>query len=430
LSFQHSETGRETEAAILVGLYETQARVDQHLNELAGLVAAAGGTVAGRAHQRRGKGKGVRTRPMDPATYVGRGKVTELIELVREHEANLVVFDNELTPGQIRELEKRIECRVIDRSELILDIFASRARTSEAKLQVQLAQLEYTAPRLRGMWSHLERQAGTGGHGGMGTRGPGEQQIEIDRRIVQRKIAALKKEIGKISARKERQVAARVSRAWCVGLVGYTNAGKSTLLNALTGAQTYQADKLFATLDTVSRRWPIKPGVDVPLSDTVGFVRDLPHHLVASFRSTLAEAVQADLLLHVIDASHPDAMGQVAAVNDVLDHLNVPKERVLSVLNKVDRMDDPDSARELLAMPGAVAVSAQTGHGLDELARVVATRRSDDWTELSITVPHARSELVALVRERGEVKRESWNDEGWRADVSLPRSVLPALAGC
>ncbi|MFT4624902.1 MAG: GTP-binding protein HflX [Myxococcota bacterium] len=418
------------EKTIIVGLYPTNSAIepDRLLDELESLVEAANGTVVERMIQRRGHdgGSSANSRPVDGATHIGRGKVEELAHAVLETCASIVVFDNELSPAQIRELEKRVQCRVIDRSELILDIFATRAKTRESRLQVELAQLAYTAPRLRGMWTHLARQAG-----GMGTRGPGEKQIELDRRMIQQRLAHMKGELDQILARKERQVAARGDRAWCVGLVGYTNAGKSTLMNTLTGAGTYAADQLFATLDTVSRRWEVQPGVAIPLSDTVGFVRDLPHHLVASFRSTLAEALHADLLLHVIDASHPEAAMQVQAVNDVLAELELTPERVLPVLNKIDAVADPLTLAGLrAAMPNAVCVSAHTGEGLAELARAVADRRSTDWVELALCVPHEHSKLTSMVRDRGEVLAEEYQDDGWHARVSVPLALVPALQAC
>ncbi len=414
---------------VIVGLYATQPSLDPELclDELASLVVAADGVVVGRIEQRRGVEREDGTVPaVDPATWIGKGKVEELADWVAGEEATLVVFDNELSPAQIRELEKRVQCRVIDRSELILDIFANRARTREARLQVELAQLQYTAPRLRGMWTHLERQAGGGGgkSGGIGTRGPGEQQIEIDRRIVQKRLARLRAELDGVVARREREVRKRTAGAWTVGLVGYTNAGKSTLLNTLTGADAFAADMLFATLDTVSRRWPVRPGVDIPLSDTVGFVRNLPHHLVASFRSTLAEALHADLLLVVVDAAHPQAEEQVDAVFEVLDALEVDHDRLLGVLNKTDLVEDPAHLFELGHRFGAyVRVSAKTGAGLDALADAVIARRSADWIELAMVIPHTEGGLVNLVHEHGEILAARWGDDGWHVRASMPRSV-------
>ena len=427
------ETRQQTgsgDRAVLAGLYPQDARLspDTRLDELESLVSAAGGKVVSRIYQRKGLARdGSDTqRPVDPATYIGSGKVEELKYELMVQSANLVVFDNELSPAQIRELEKRLGCRVIDRSELILDIFAARARTREAMLQVELAQLQYTAPRLRGMWSHLERQAGGGGgkSGGIGTRGPGEQQIEIDRRIVQKRIARLKAELSDVLERRERQVMARNTRVWTVGLVGYTNAGKSTLLNALTDAGTYAADQLFATLDTVSRRWSVRPGIDIPLSDTVGFVRDLPHHLVASFRSTLAEALHANLLIHVVDAAHPDALDQVEAVTRVLSELGVEPERIVGALNKCDQLSEPATLAELRTrFSDAVTISAHTGEGLDKLADLVIQRRADDWVQLDLLVPHADARFAALVHEHGEVLAEEWKDDGWHARVSIPKLI-------
>jgi len=424
------------ETVFLVGVYGgTDAlEPDRRLDELAGLVEAAGGVVVGRLYQRRRAAEGDSDRPLHPATYIGRGKVEQVRDLVKDLEAKLVVFDNELSPAQIRELEKQLETRVIDRSELILDIFASRARSREAKLQVELAQLEYTAPRLRGMWTHLERQAGAGsaggagGVGGVGTRGPGEKQIEIDRRIVGTRIARLKKELEEIQARRNREVDSRSDGAFCVGLVGYTNAGKSTLMNAVTGAGTYAADQLFATLDTKTRRWELEPGLTATLSDTVGFVRNLPHHLVASFRSTLSEALNADLLLHVVDSSHPDAALQMETVNEVVAELGPDMKNALVVFNKADAVSDPEALEMLqLDVPQGIVVSARTGQGLDALRAELATRCRQDWVAARLQIPAANGKALAYVRAHAQIGTERYQDDAWLADVRMARSRVAAL---
>jgi GTP-binding protein HflX len=427
-SSRTTSTEQPAERVLLLGVYDPDVSAERRLAELASLVRAAGGQVVHEVVQRR-PSHVTSDRPIDPATYIGSGKVLEVAADVARFDVHAVVFDNELSPAQIRSLEGQLGCRVLDRSEVILDIFASRARTKEARLQVELAQLQYTAPRLRGMWTHLARQAGQSGSGGIATRGPGEQQLEIDRRIVQKRILLLKERLAQIEARKERQVLGRAERSWGVGLVGYTNAGKSTLLNALTESEAFAADQLFATLDTVSRRWEVQPGLAIPLSDTVGFVRDLPHHLVTGFRSTLAEAVHASLLLHVVDASHPDAEEQVRVVQEVLDSLDIPRTRVLGVLNKVDQVDDTLVLAALQQqLPDAVRVSAVTGLGLDELARRVAARRSEDWAELSVLVPHDQGALVAKANERGEILEERWDEDGWHAHIRIPKVLLATFA--
>ncbi|MGE3182760.1 MAG: GTPase HflX, partial [Phycisphaerae bacterium] len=310
-------TKKPNERAILATIIANgQSSYDDPLAELAELALSAGATVVGRVTQKR--------RTLDPATALGKGKIEEIQMMAEALDADLIIFDFDLSPSQIREVENAVQRRVIDRSELILDIFAARARTHEARLQVELAQLEYTAPRLRGMWTHLERIAGAGGAtgagavGGIGTRGPGERQIEIDRRLVSQRVSFLKDQIAKIDRRKIRQVKAR-SEHFNVSMVGYTNAGKSTLLTRLTGAPAASRDRLFETLDTLTRRWDLGGGRHVLLSDTVGFIRDLPPLLVASFRATLEEAIHADLLLHVADASNPAWLEQSEAVETVLE---------------------------------------------------------------------------------------------------------------
>ena len=276
-------------------------------DEIRGLAETAGAVVVGEVTQKR--------QGIHPGTYVGKGKVEEIVERVKTTDADVVVFDNDLSPGQVRNLEKATGVKVVDRSELILDIFATRARTPEARLQVELAQLEYSLPRLKQMWTHLSRQVGGGG--GIGVRGPGETQLEVDRRLAGERIRDLKDRLEVVQARKEREVKSR-REEHTVSLVGYTNAGKSRLMNRLTHADVYVQDQLFSTLDTRTRQWHIRDFGKILLSDTVGFIRELPHHLVASFKATLEEARQARLLLHVVDASNPQAEEQIKAVNTVL----------------------------------------------------------------------------------------------------------------
>ncbi|MGC8643349.1 MAG: GTPase HflX, partial [Isosphaeraceae bacterium] len=322
IDLKRTERSGRRERAILVGviLPDHDALIDDPLDEIRGLAKTAGLHVTGALLQKR--------QEVDIATYIGSGKVEELRELVEAHEADVVVFDNDLGPAQTRNLERALEIKVVDRTEVILDIFATHARTHEAHLQVELAQLEYAMPRLKRMWTHLSRYKG-----GIGFRGPGEKQLEEDRRLVAHRIQELKAKLAKIQARKEREVAGRADIP-TISLVGYTNAGKSTLMNALTGAGVLVEDKLFATLDTRTRKWRFQGGGQALLSDTVGFIRNLPHALVASFKATLEEARQADLLLHVVDASSPEAESQVKAVIDVLSELSLEDHPTLLVLNK------------------------------------------------------------------------------------------------
>jgi len=343
------------ERAVLVGHaardHGTRGRA---LDELALLADTAGAQVLGRLTQRRGA--------VHPRTFIGKGKVEELKSLAAERDADLVIFDDDLSPAQVRNLEKTLDRKVIDRSELILDIFASRARTRESRLQVELAQLEYTLPRLTGMWKHLERQAG-----GIGTRGPGETQLETDRRLVRERIAKLKHDLESVERERETQRRRR-RREFRAALVGYTNAGKSTLFNALTRSHVFVENRLFATLDATTRQM-VSPGRQVALiTDTVGFIRKLPHHLVASFHSTLVEAIEADVLLHVVDASDPDFRGQMLAVDGALEQiLDVPRPTVL-VFNKCDLLGDETLAVGLRAeFPGCHVVSGRTGEDLASL---------------------------------------------------------------
>lgn len=385
--------------------------VGDALEELQGLAEAAGARVVGLLAQRRAA--------PDIATYLGKGKVEELKTLCEARRADTVIFDNDLSPAQTRNLEKALSVKVLDRTELILDIFATRAQTHEARLAVELAQLQYSLPRLKRMWTHLERIKG-----GIGMRGPGEKQLEVDRRLVEKRIHDLEQELAQIHRRKERQVAARSDRM-TVSLVGYTNAGKSTLLNALTGADVLARDMLFATLDTRTRRWQLPGWGPVLLSDTVGFVRDLPHHLIASFRATLEETRQADLLLHVADASNPAVAEQIAAVHGVLEELGVEAKDILLVLNKVDAVRDRtrlDLLRE--RYPHAVPVSARGGEGLAELARAVSRALSRNFLDLEVEAESSNGRLFAYLAAQGDVQSRQFTDDRAVVRVRIPERCL------
>ena len=343
-----------SERAVLVGHAGRDGHISRSLDELALLTDTAGARVIDRVVQRRG--------PVHPATFIGKGKLAELKTRVEASDADMVIFDDDLSPAQVRNLEKAVAVKVVDRSELILDIFARRARTREARLQVELAQLEYTFPRLTGMWKHLERQAG-----GIGTRGPGETQLETDRRLVRERIARLKRDLEAVERERETQRRKRRREFRCA-LVGYTNAGKSTLFNALTRSRVFVENRLFATLDATTRRMVRSDRTTALITDTVGFIRKLPHHLVASFHSTLVEAIEADLLLHVVDASEPDFRRQMLAVEGVLGELLETPRPTTLVFNKSDRVADEAMAAGLRAeFPGCHVVSAVTGEGLDGL---------------------------------------------------------------
>lgn len=377
------------------------------MDELTGLAETAGTDVRAGVVQRR--------ETPDPKTYLGKGKVAELKNLAEMHEADLVIFDNDLSPSQTRNLEKAVGRKVIDRTELILDIFASNARTHEARLAVELAQLEYSLPRLKRLWTHLSRQTM-----GVGMRGPGEKQLEVDRRLVVRRIHELKQDLGKVERRKEREVAGRRDFL-TVSLVGYTNAGKSTLMNALTKADVEAVNKLFATLDTRTRRWTLPSWGPVLLSDTVGFIRDLPHHLVASFRATLEEARQADLLLHVADASNPAVLDQISAVYRVLHDLGIDEKQTLLVINKIDV---PGAAQRMAAVqvryPRSVGISAKTGLGFEQLAHTVSQMLSDDFVTASLRLSPADGRTVAWLSKVGDITSKQYHDEYVEIHVRLP----------
>lgn len=402
----------DREAAVLVGVALAGADHPQDLlEELQGLADTAGTRIVGTLTQRR-------TTP-DKTTYLGKGKVEELHELVEATDADVVIFDNDLSPAQTRNLERAVDVKVIDRSELILDIFASRAQTHEARLAVELAQLQYSLPRLKRMWTHLSRLKM-----GIGMRGPGEKQLEVDRRLVEKRIHDLRTELATIERRKERQVAARREHM-TVSLVGYTNAGKSTLLNKLTGAGVLAEDKLFATLDTRTRRWHLPGWGPVLLSDTVGFIRDLPHHLIASFKATLEETRCADLLLHVADASNPSAEQQIRAVYTVLEEMGVEEKDTLLVLNKSDAVDRTDVELLLQHYPHAIAISAHSGENIARLSAAVSDSLSAGFAEVDVETGVENGRLLAFLAAKGEVYSNRYHDDS-RVTVHcrLPRRFL------
>lgn len=386
------------------------------LDEIRGLATTAGAIVVGGLTQRR--------QEIVPGTYIGKGKLTEIQEQVVALDADVVIFDNDLSPAQVRNLEKATQVKVLDRSELILDIFATRARSVAARLQVELAQLEYSLPRLKRMWTHLSRYKG-----GIGLRGPGETQLEEDRRLVGQRIRDLKGRLAEVQARKEREVRTR-REEHTVSLVGYTNAGKSTLMNALTDAGVHVEDKLFSTLDTRTRQWRLKDWGRVLLSDTVGFIRDLPHHLIASFKATLEEARQARLLLHVVDASNEAAEQHIAAVNQVLSELGCADKRTLLVLNKIDRLSDRSYLDVLRnRYPRAVPVSASTGQGLDSLRDAVIESVSADFADAEIETEASNGRVIAYLGAHAEIYRQQFRENRVVIRCYLPRHLLHHIQG-
>jgi len=409
-------TSIESERAFLIGVFTDETSVvDEKLEELEGLAKAAGTKVVGRLTQKRQK--------PDVTTYLGRGKVAELKEQITTLEIDVVIFDNDLAPGQGRNLEKELKTKVIDRTELILDIFASRAQTHEARLAVELAQLEYSLPRLKQMWSHLERQ-----FGGAGTqRGAGEKQLEVDRRIAQKRIAELKIQLREIHERRKREVASRKrSRSAC--LVGYTNAGKSTLLNTLTDSDVFAKDLLFATLDTRTRRWQLPGWGPVLLSDTVGFIRDLPHHLIASFRATLEEANEADVLIHVADASHPEVEQQITSAFHVLKDVGIDHKDTVLVLNKIDRVSPPEKLDRLMNIyPQAIPISAKTSQGIDKLTVAVSDALSREFLELEVIMPIGNGRLAAYLAKEGEIVSRRYEEDRAFFHCRVPRHVFGQL---
>jgi GTP-binding protein HflX len=384
------------------------------MEELALLADTAGVEVVGRIVQER--------TALDPATFIGKGKVLELRRMVEETGADAVIFDDDLSPAQDRNVERVIQVKVLDRSTLILDIFASHARSREARTQVELAQLEYLLPRLTRQWTHLSRQVSSAGgiSGGIGTRGPGETQLEVDRRAIRKRIADLTLALGRIEKQRETGRKRR-GGMFKAALVGYTNAGKSTLMRALSGAEVLVEDQLFSTLDSTTRLVSLGYNRQVLLTDTVGFIRKLPTHLVASFRSTLEEAVRADLLLHVVDVSHAACEEQIAAVREVLEDLRIAEHPTLMVLNKVDQLDDPARLSALMqAHEDAVAVSGLTGAGVENLKRKLYQKLESGRVVLDLRVSQAEGRFLSELYEVGEILERSYEGNDVLLRVKLP----------
>jgi len=417
------------ERAYLVGveLYgqATLLTLEDSLTELALLCDTAGLEIVGSLTQK--------LEHPNSETFIGSGKVEELKALAEDSLAQVIVFDNELSPRHQRELEKSMgeKIRVLDRTAVILDIFAQHAHSSEGQLQVKLAQYEYILPRLTRQWTHLERQAGGGGGrsgsvGGVGLRGPGETQLEVDRRAIRHDISHLKDEIEKVRAHRFRARAQRKrNRIPTVVLVGYTNAGKSTLLNRLAKANIYTADQLFATLDPTTRRVDLPGNYQALLTDTVGFIQKLPTTLVAAFRATLEEIAEADLLLHVIDISHPNAMNQAEAVHDTLEEIDAGKVPLISVLNKIDHLANPEAA--LLAVdkfPQAVAISAKTGEGIGKLLDLLQNVLYEDLSPIFVRLPYQEGQLISLFHELGQVEYLEHSRKGVLIQGRIPGRLM------
>jgi len=405
------------ERALLVGL-EThksgRVEVAESMDELAMLVASAGGEVADRATQKLDA-------PVSP-TYIGSGKAAELALLAKAKKADTVIFDDELSPAQARNLEVIFSCKVLDRTQLILDIFAQRAKSREGKLQIELAQLVYLLPRLTGMWTHLSRQSG-----GIGMRGPGETQLEVDRRRVQERITRLERDLAEVRKHRTIQREGRLRQHWPVAaLVGYTNAGKSTLMNRLTHADVVTENRLFATLDPTIRQFRMPNGVRVLLGDTVGFLKKLPTHLVESFRSTLEEVAFADVLIHVVDASHPQRDEQRRAVDEVLQKIGAGDKHTLTVWNKADRLENWSGLeREAEGVPNGVVISAETGQGMPAFFAELTTMLTAWSMQVHLRVPQSEGALLALLERSGRILEKRYEGN----EVELRAHIPPFLRG-
>jgi len=412
-----TEKTRRTERVFLVGLeLKSGGEVDirESMDELAELAATAGGKVVGTGTQK--------VESPHAATYIGKGKADEFTKLCQREKVDTVIFDDELTPAQTRNLEKILAVKILDRTALILDIFSQRARTREGKLQIELAQLQHLLPRLTRFWGHLSRQSG-----GIGMRGgEGESQLEADRRKISERIDKITRDLDTVRRQRETQRAGRQRNQWpLASIVGYTNAGKSTLLNHLTGAEVLAKDILFATLDPTTRRLKLPTNQNVLLTDTVGFIRKLPHRLVESFKATLEEVVEADLLLHVVDIAHPQAEEQILSVNTVLEEIHAGDKPVLMVLNKIDRVTEREVVQRWLArFPKAVAVSAKTGEGFPELLAELGVSLRPIRQFVELAVPHDHGAVMARLHAVAQVVESDYTGAAARFKARIPPHLV------
>ena len=408
---------QDTERVFMVGVQlkaDNAWCVEESMDELSELVTTAGAIVVGRGSQRLDK--------FNAATFIGPGKAKEFSVECKESNVDTVVFDEELNPAQGRNLEKIFECKILDRTALILDIFSQRAQTREGKLQVELAQLNHLLPRLTRFWTHLSRQKG-----GIGMRGgDGESQLEVDRRKVRERIGKIQRDLDLVMRNRDVQRTGRKRNQWPLGsMVGYTNAGKSTLFNAITGASTLSEDKLFATLDPTTRRLKLPTNQNVLLSDTVGFIRKLPHDLIDAFKATLEEVIEADLLLHIVDVSSPYAEEQIEAVNLVLKDLGVEEKRTLMIFNKVDRISSSGLSKRFTDQySNSIAVSAKTGEGFDELMAELGKQLRPIRKMVVISIPHSKSDIIARLHEVGQVLERNYDGDEAMFKALIPPNYL------
>ena len=408
---------QDTERVFMVGVQlkaDNAWCVEESMDELSELVTTAGAIVVGRGSQRLDK--------FNAATFIGPGKAKEFSVECKESNVDTVVFDEELNPAQGRNLEKIFECKILDRTALILDIFSQRAQTREGKLQVELAQLNHLLPRLTRFWTHLSRQKG-----GIGMRGgDGESQLEVDRRKVRERIGKIQRDLDLVMRNRDVQRTGRKRNQWPLGsMVGYTNAGKSTLFNAITGASTLSEDKLFATLDPTTRRLKLPTNQNVLLSDTVGFIRKLPHDLIDAFKATLEEVIEADLLLHIVDVSSPYAEEQIEAVNLVLKDLGVEEKRTLMIFNKVDRISSSGLSKRFTdKYSNSIAVSAKTGEGFDELMAELGKQLRPIRQMVGISIPHSKSDIIARLHEVGQVLERNYDGDEAMFKALIPPNYL------